>query len=126
MNARARRIEGVAAALGAAIATGCVSTLYNGHLDWRDGWRPGRVVAVGSGESMAKEMSSLCRRAFPSVSPDSILVTVRYRRDDRYAWRTVPAPTSRPLAPGDAVYVNALDCTAPLEPVLPDRKHTPM
>lgn len=126
MNTRPPGLGRIAAALGASILAGCACTLYNGHLDWRDGWRPGRVVAAGSGELMAAEMSPACRKAYPAAGPDSLFVTVRYRRDDRYAWRTVPVTAERPLAPGDVVFVNATDCAAPLEPAIPDGKRTPM
>jgi hypothetical protein len=108
-------MNAIAAVVAAGLVGGCASTVYEGRLDWSDGWRKGIVTATGTGATLAKEMSTSCRSAFPDIRSDSPLATIRYRRDRRYAWRTVPVPPDADVKVGDAVYVNAADCAAPIE-----------
>ncbi|MCL4690062.1 MAG: hypothetical protein KJ007_15980 [Burkholderiales bacterium] len=110
----------IAVVVAAGLMGGCASTVYQGRLPWSDGWRKGVVIAVGAGATLAKEMSTSCRSAFADLRSDSPLATIKYRRDRRYAWRTVPVPPDAGLKVGDAVYVNAVDCAAPIERRRPD------
>ena len=101
--------------VAAGVLGGCAATVYEGRLDWSDGWRKGSVTAVGTGATLAEKMSPACRSALPGIRPDSPLITIKYRRDRRYAWRTVPVPAESDLKVGDPVYVNATDCAVPVE-----------
>lgn len=101
-------------ALAAGLLSGCATTVYEGGLQWSEGWRRGEVMAVGNDADIAKEMAANCRAAFPEIRPGTSFATIKYRRDRRYAWRTVPLASDSALKKGDLVYVNFVDCKAPV------------
>ncbi|MCW5590588.1 MAG: hypothetical protein KIS74_00680 [Burkholderiales bacterium] len=101
----------------AVLAPGCATEAYEGRLLWIDGWRKATVVAIGTGDGMARELALDCRATFPAAAPNARYVTVSYRNGGHRIRRTVPWIGNSAIGIGDRVYVNVSDCAKPAERV---------
>jgi hypothetical protein len=105
---------GVVAVL-AGFMTGCASSGYDPSHPWEEGWRKGAIVEMGEGIAFANKVTEKCRQPFPATSSKARYATIKYRRDRRNAWRTVPVSEDFALKVGDPVFINAGDCNAPID-----------
>ncbi|MBX3673226.1 MAG: hypothetical protein IT368_02190 [Candidatus Hydrogenedentes bacterium] len=105
---------GIAAVITAGLLTGCASTGYDASHPWEDGWRKGTIVEMGEGVAYADKVSEKCRQDVASTSSKTRYATIKYRRDRRNAWRTMPVSEDFALKVGDPVFINAGDCKAPV------------
>lgn len=95
------------------LLAGCANSLYEGRYAWGDGWRLGRITATGVGAGFQNKLAKNCTAP---LSVDQRFVTVRLGESGRGFWRTVPIPTKSSWSVGDWLYINVLDCSAPLTP----------
>lgn len=107
---------GIVAVLTAGLMTGCASLGYDASHPWEEGWRKGTIVEMGEGTSLADKVAEKCRQTVIATSSKARYATIKYRRDRRYAWRTMPVSDDFALKVGDPVFINAGDCKAPIEP----------
>ncbi len=106
---------GIAAVVTAGLLTGCASTGYDSSHSWEDGWRKGAIVEIGEGVAYAGKVSEKCRQNVSSTPSKARYATIKYRRDRRNAWRTMPVSEDFGLKVGDPVFINASDCRAPID-----------
>jgi len=103
------------ALLAAALLSGCANAVYEGRLYWVEGWREGWVTEVGKGAVVAEKLAENCKLV-PLIRSGGVqYVTIRFRRDGRPTWRTVPTPADSIWKVNDRVYLNPIDCNAPVE-----------
>lgn len=108
----ARTVGGAVAMLALA---GCASTIYEGKYDWSEGWRKAEVVAVQTASEMERPRFHKCvRKASPEQLATTRFAVVEYREMSRTQRRAVPLQPGETAAVGEAVYVKAGDCRAPL------------
>ena len=94
---------------------GCASTLYEGKYAWSEGWRKGEVVAVRTAAELERPRFYTCvRNASPEERAGANFAIVKHRAMSRTHRRAVLLQPGREGAAGDAVYVKADDCNAPL------------
>lgn len=95
-------------------ATGCAS-VYEGKYDWKEGWREGKVMEIGSASELGKPQFSDCR---DKVSAQQLtsgkFASVSYSHMTRKRRRVAPLQPGDAFRPGDDVYVNVASCAAPL------------
>ena len=99
-------------ALWALTLGGC--TAFDAHsFDHSAGWRTAQVVSVGRAGDLAKTADHDCGVEGGAAAPYAI---VRYRNGGVHSRSlgTPRLPAGTELTVGDAVYVNVLDCGAPL------------
>ena len=106
---------GVAAVVAAGILGGCAGAGYDPSHSWDEGWRKGTVVEMGEGAALAEKVAAKCKQPSSATSSTTRYATIKYRRDRRNAWRTVPVSEDFALKVGDPVFINASDCNAPIE-----------
>lgn len=80
-----------------------------------DGWRKGKVLTIGSEQSLPRTPYRDCRDDGTTRPPQTHYAHVEYRRTQLREWRVVPLPASHGLRPGDVVYVQINNCNAPVE-----------
>jgi len=104
----------VASACAFLALTGCASTDQSPYA-WSQGWRKAEVLAVQTAAEMERPGFSSCVR---SASSHQLATTrfavVKYRQMSRTQRRAVPLQAGEKVAPGDAVYVKADDCSTPI------------
>jgi hypothetical protein len=94
---------------------GCASTTYEGKYAWSDGWRKAQVVSVQTAAEMERPRFYTCvRNASPGQLASVRFAVVKYRQIRRTHQYAVPLQPDARVAAGDAVYVKAGDCKAPL------------
>lgn len=106
---------GVAAIVAAGILTGCAGAGYDPSHSWDEGWRKGTIVEMGEAVTLAEKVAEKCRQTATPTSSKARFATIKYRRDRRNAWRTVPVSEDFALKVGDPVFINASDCKAPID-----------
>ena len=106
---------GIAAIVTASLLTGCAGSGYDASHSWDDGWRKGTIVEIGEGAVLADKVAEKCRQVVHTTSSKARYATIKYRRDRRNAWRTMPVPDDFALKVGDLVFINASDCKAPID-----------
>lgn len=106
---------GIAAFVTAGLMAGCASTGYDASHPWEDGWRKGTIVELGEGAAFSTKVTEKCRQTVPPTSSKARYATIKYRRDRRKAWRTMPVSDDFALKVGDPVFINAGDCNAPVD-----------
>jgi len=91
---------------------GC-AVLYEGKYDWDQGWRVGRVIRVGPGESGIQKLRDDCRNdAQPADVARAVYAEVAYHNEGRWLrHRVVPVPEKVAIHEGDKVYVNVGTCS---------------
>lgn len=100
---------------------GC-ATVNESRYPMKDGWRAARIDEIGSAADLRQITSEDCRTvASPTQREANRFATVSYWRtvaSRRYpsGWfpRVVPVAEASTLRAGDLVYVNILDCAAPV------------
>lgn len=97
------------------LVAGCASSIYEGRYAWGDGWRQGKVTAVGEGPVFAKELAKNCKVDSERPSASQRYATIRYTRMSRSSWRIVPVATDAHWKVDDLLYVNVLDCKVVLQ-----------
>lgn len=102
--------------LAAGFLSGCANTVYEGRFSWENGWRQGRVTAVGDGPIFAEKHANSCKNAKSAPLQSVRYVTITYRPVTGRAWITVPVPENASLKSDDLVYVNVFDCSKRVEP----------
>lgn len=105
---------GIVAVVTAGLMTGCAGPGYDSTHSWDEGWRKGTIVEMGEGVAYADKVSEKCRQDVASTSSKTRYATIKYRRDRRNAWRTMPVSEDFALKVGDPVFINAGDCKAPI------------
>lgn len=104
----------LAAGLLAIAVTGCAS-VYEGKYDWKEGWREGTVVQIGTASELGKPQFSDCREKLPAQQVASgQFASVSYSHMTRKRRRVTPLQAGESFRPGEEVYVNVSSCTAPL------------
>lgn len=94
--------------------TGCAS-VYEGKYDWKDGWRQGKVMQIGSAFEIGKPQFSDCRRkASAEQLASDKFASVSYLHMGRARRKVIPVQQGDSFRPGDEVYVNVASCTASL------------
>jgi hypothetical protein len=111
---------GIAAVVTAGLMAGCASPGYDASHPWEDGWRKGAIVELGEGVAFATKVTEKCRQTVSSTSSKERYATIKYRRDRRNAWRTMPVSEDFALKVGDPVFIKASDCKAPVALRRPD------
>ena len=106
------KIIGLVIAIAGLSLTGCANDLYEGRYAWSDGWRLGRITETGVGLDFQKGLAKNCNATLPA---DQRFAIVRLG-SGRGFWRTVPIPSDASWKENDALYINVLDCKAPLIP----------
>jgi len=98
------------------MATGCASGIvYEGGYAFSDGWRPGRVTAVGEGAVFTENLHENCKAENQQPSAIQRYVTLRYTRAGHLARRSFPIAKDASWKVDDLVYVNVMDCKASLQ-----------
>ncbi len=105
---------GILAVVAAGLMTGCASSGYDLSHPWEEGWRKGAIVEMGEGVAFADKVAEKCRQTAPSTSSKTRYATIKYRRDRRNSWRTMPVSEDFALKVGDPVFINTNDCKAPI------------
>ena len=105
----------ITALLVAGLLSGCAPLIYEGRLSTDDGWREGKVTAVGKGSPLAETLAENCQASPLLRSKDVQYVTIEYRRNNRPVSRTVPTSADSHWQVDDLVYINSKDCSHPLE-----------
>jgi len=106
---------GIAAIVTAGLMSGCAGPGYDPSHSWDEGWRKGTIVELGEGAALANKVAEKCRQTVPTTSSQARYATIKYRRDRRNAWRTMPVSEDFALKVGDPVFINASDCKAPID-----------
>lgn len=99
------------------LLAGCsTKMIYEGRLDYDDGWRKGVVTDIGAGQKFTRQSPPECKfnADFPSSSEKFAII--RYRKNNSPKWRTAPIPISSQLKVDDMVYVNINECKASVVP----------
>lgn len=96
------------------LAAGCTAVSFEGRYALADGWRKGRVLETENGPKLATKLADDCRDATARTGTPSRYATIRYNGLDHFRLRTVPVPSDADWKKGDLVYLNVLDCKAPL------------
>lgn len=102
----------------ALLAMTCVacSTVYEGKYARDDGWRRGKVLEVAGGANIAQAGWRDCRKELSAaVIATRQFATVEFLGRHRSSTITVALPEAAHYQPGDQVYVNIVDCKAPVE-----------
>jgi hypothetical protein len=105
----------ITALLVAGLLSGCAPLIYEGRLSTEDGWREGKITAVGKGATFAAILAENCQVSPLIRSADIQYLTIQYRRNNRPVSHTVPTPADSPWKVNDLVYVNPKDCSHPVE-----------
>ena len=100
--------------LASAMLAGCASAVYEGRFPWGAGWRVGTVVEVGEGEKFVNRLDGDCKAAQGRGTPVRF-ATIWYMQVSRSRRWTVAIPLDASVKVNDLVYVNVLDCAAPLQ-----------
>lgn len=97
------------------LATAGCSTVYDDRYDFKDGWREGEVLEIGSASAIRSPQFSDCRaEAKPEQIAKGKFVLVAFNHMRHVQRRVAPVPTGSDLKRGEMVYVNVNDCDAPL------------
>ena len=104
-----------AAFLVTGVLSGCAPLIYEGRLSADDGWREGRVTAVGKEATLVETLAENCQASPLLLSKDVQYVTIQYRRNNRPVSRTVPTSADSQWKVEDLVYINPKDCSHPVE-----------
>ena len=107
------------------VISGCASSVYQGKYAWDDGWRQGKVTAVGTGVPFAEKVGGNCTKE-GAFLPQQRYATIRYTMGSRGSWRKVPIASNEisrtvPIASdshwkvNDLLYINISDCKADLQ-----------
>ncbi len=106
------RLLGITQFVSAAGLAGCSPILYEGRYDYKDGWRKGAVVELGTAESIPHVPRVDCR------NETNLLLRVQYayvksrHTTDFLNSRVVPVPDDIQLSLRDQVLVNMQKCSA--------------
>ena len=102
--------------LGAVPLLSACTTLLDGHYDYRDGWRRGKVVAVIRGAEVERPGYWSCLRQVPAAQRAATsYVLVLYPVTGRASrTRLVPRMPGVDVTPGDRVLVNLARCDGAL------------
>ena len=94
------------------LLSACTTFLLDGHYDYRDGWRRGKVVAVIPGAAVERPGYWSCLRQVPAAQRVATsYVLVLYPVTGRASrTRLVPRMPGVDVAPGDSVLVNLARC----------------
>lgn len=103
------RSNRLAMLLVAVALTGCSTPVYENRLAWKDGWRKGVVVQVGSDELLKTRYEGQCPTTAKRPSTESLAV-VRWKDSRRVRSRVAPLPSQTSVQVDSAVYVNAYSC----------------
>ncbi len=95
---------------------GCANNIYEERYAWNDGWREGKVEAVGVGPELATEATKDCPTMDGTTQGSERYATIEYKKMGRSAWRTIPIPAESLWKNGDLLYFNLLNCNIPLQP----------
>ena len=95
------------------LATAC-TTPYEGRYDFYDAWRKGKVIEVGTAQSLGRSSPRDCRKDATPRAADTRYAYVQYRGISRPTSRIVPIGADSNLKAGDLVYVKVDDCNAPV------------
>lgn len=106
------RIRICVATLGGLVALAGCATVYEGRYDYGKGWREAEVVKVGTASEMEEPDFLDCRHKVNSA--DAQFAQVTYRQMIRDKVHLVALQVPAVVAPGDIVYVNIGNCSAPL------------
>ena len=106
-----------AAALAALLLlSGCAThKTHDPTHSFSDGWRKGKVLDIGTEQGLPRVPYRDCRDDGTARPPQTRYAHVEYRRTHLREWRVVPLPEHHGLRPGDVVYVQINDCSAPVE-----------
>lgn len=105
----------VAGALSLLALAGCASTIYEGKYGWSEGWRKAEVIAVQTAAEMERPSFYTCvRNASPEQLATTRFAVVKYLQMSRTQQRAVPLQPGDIAAVGEAVYINATNCSTPL------------
>jgi len=97
------------------LLTGCAGIVYEGRYAFSDGWRPGRVTAVGEGPMFTENLHESCKIEKHQPSDSQRYVTISYSRGSHLAQRSLPVAKDASWKKDDLLYLNVLDCEAPLQ-----------
>ena len=103
------RSDRLAMLLVAVALAGCSTPVYENRLAWKDGWRKGVVVQVGSDELLKSRYEGQCPITAKHPSIESLAV-VRWKDSRRVRSRVAPLPSQTSIQVGSAVYVNVYSC----------------
>lgn len=109
-------IQTLFALSAAALAlSGCASlTSHDDSYPFSEGWRKGKVLEVGSEQGLRRAKLRDCRDDGTSRPPGTRYAYVEYRRTHLRQWQVVPMAANQHLQPGDLVYLQIADCSAPV------------
>ncbi|MCB1930750.1 MAG: hypothetical protein KDH17_22325 [Rhodocyclaceae bacterium] len=96
------------------LVAGCAAVSFDGRYAVADGWRKGRVQETEGESRLAAKVADDCRKATDRAEASPIYATIRFEGSDHFRLRTVPLPVGEDWKKGDLVYLNVLDCKAPL------------
>jgi hypothetical protein len=84
--------------------TGCATL----EMDYthQDGWRPGTVTNVGSGQEMLERLSNTCSKSEKS----NYYAMIRYTGNSHLRWRSFPIPEGIVVKADDQVDLNVNEC----------------
>ncbi len=100
--------------LGMSVGTAACTTPYEGRYDFYNAWRKGKVVEVGTAQSLSRSSPRDCRKDATSRASDTRYAYIQYRGISRLTSSIVPLGADSTLKAGDLFYMKIDDCNAPV------------
>lgn len=96
--------------LFAMLTASCANPVYLGRLPWAEGWREGRVTAVGEGQRFARLVESRCEGPLPKSGQPPRYVSMTFERLSRPRIWTVEIHQDLAVQVGQIAYANIRTC----------------
>jgi len=109
------KLIGLLVSIAGLSVAGSANGSLDGRYTWGVGWRLGRITAIGVGSDFQEKLAKNCNATLPA---DQRFAKVRLGGSGHGFWRTVPIQSDAPWRENDGLYINVLDCDAPLIPRL--------
>lgn len=100
-------------ALACASAVGGCASVYDREHSFGDGWRIGRVEAIGANLEVPTWPSNDCRSVTVAATPPPAFASVWFTQMRHHQRRIVLLPRESRVAVGDRVFFNLRDCAVP-------------